>query len=136
MTRTPPTEIVVCERSSFQLYAFQLNLNAVDDMLLLRVALVGVEVVRADDVDRGGRGASLHHVHYVVGVRDVEPEIVDETWASLSLSNYIKSFCIDNGGWVGTKCKACFLTLPSAGIWKLVDWDGSVLDQTDLMHKV
>ena len=77
MTRTPPTEIVVCERSSFQLYAF--NLNAVDDMLLLRVALVGVEVVRADDVDGRGGGASLHHVHYVVGVRDVEPEIVDET---------------------------------------------------------
>ena len=79
MTRTPPTEIVVCERSSFQLYAFQLNLDTVDDMLLLRVALVGVEVVRADDVDGRGGGASLHHVHYVVGVRDVEPEIVDET---------------------------------------------------------
>ena len=111
MTRTPPTEIVVCERSSFQLYA-AFNLDAVDDMLLLRVALFGVEVVRADDVDRGGRGASLHHVHYVVGVRDVEPEIVDETEGSLSLSNYIKSFCNHNGGWVGTKCKACFLTLP------------------------
>ena len=48
-------------------------------MLLLRVALVGVEVVRADNVDGRGGGASLHHVHYVVGVRDVEPEIVDET---------------------------------------------------------
>ena len=40
-------------------------------MLLLGVG--PIEVVRADDVDGGGGGASLNHVHYVVRVRDVEP---------------------------------------------------------------
>ena len=35
-----------------------------------------VQVVRADDVDGGGGGAALHHVHYVVRVRDVEAEIM------------------------------------------------------------
>ena len=56
---------------------FQSNLDAVDDMLLLQVAVVEVEVVRADDLDRRGWGASEHHVDYVVSVRCVEAEITN-----------------------------------------------------------
>ena len=40
--------------------------------MLLLVAGLLPRVVRADDVDLGGGGAPLHHVHYVVRVGDVE----------------------------------------------------------------
>ena len=56
---------------------FQSNLDAVDDMLLLQVAVVEVEVVRADDLDQRGWGASKHHVDYVASVRCVEAEITN-----------------------------------------------------------
>ena len=48
-----------------------LLLHAVDHVLLLVAGLLP-RVVRADDVDLGGGGATLHHVHYVVSVGDVE----------------------------------------------------------------
>ena len=56
---------------------FQSNLDAVDDMLLLQVAVVEVEVVREDDLDRRCWGAALHHIDYVVSVRCVEAEITN-----------------------------------------------------------
>ena len=48
-----------------------LLLHAVDHVLLLVAGLLP-RIVRADDVDLGGGGAPLHHVHYVVRVKDVE----------------------------------------------------------------
>ena len=50
------------------------NLDTIDDVLLPMCG--AVQVVRADDVDGGGGGTALHHVHYVVRVRDVETEIM------------------------------------------------------------
>ena len=50
------------------------HLDTIDDVLLPMCG--AVQVVRADDVDGGGGGTALHHVHYVVRVRDVETEIM------------------------------------------------------------
>ena len=47
------------------------HLDTIDDVLLPMCG-GAVQVVRADDVDGGGGGTALHHVHYVVRVRDVE----------------------------------------------------------------
>ena len=95
-------------------------LDAVDDVLLLGVR--PMEVVRADDVDCGGGGAPLHHVHYVVCVGNVEPANTNTDTNTLSgpcwnLKIQIQKQIHGSRGGTTIKTKARHIILPKYRIY-------------------